>query len=472
MTTKFDNYVQAMYWYEYTFARAARIVEGDCYDWVTQPNGVQDYRRTYQGRAWFSRERSKYPLHPAVMQLMRIYKPDDWQQLLLEWPHRSESDPNRLAYTRDERSGEADRQVVTTIGKYLHRHFSYAPDDMIRDIVAQHTYGGRIVLVRELQEMVNAVINGPRSCMSKDFCIRCDDGGRRHPYAVYDPSLGWSMAVRYDHDERVLGRCLVFEGEADGDNHKVFVRSYKRERDEMSHSGADEAIESWLKAQGYTKHSYWPDGTPLKRYGTTHGGYLMPYIDGGTQNVDEDSFTINGDGSIDASTTDGTANSGNCTCEACGARFDDNHEGGWAGRHEDYHVCQNCLDDDYTYAYSRRGNQYYITNDNVVEVGGEYYDIEYLSDNSIVELANGDYEHIDNAVYIDSEDEYYHVDDYDICYAEDTGEYELRNHCWQCTESGNWYTDDEESVEIDGELYHPDNAPEVAAEEDDNTETN
>jgi hypothetical protein len=240
----------------------------------------------------------------------------------------------------------------------------------------------------------------------------------------------------------------------------------------MSHSGADEAIESWLKAQGYTKHSYWPDGTPLKRYGTTHGGYLMPYIDGGTQNVDEDSFTINGDGSIDASTTDGTANSGNCTCEACGARFDDNHEGGWAGRHEDYHVCQNCLDDDYTYAYSRRGNQYYITNDNVVEVGGEYYDIEYLSDNSIVELANGDYEHIDNAVYIDSEDEYYHVDDYDICYAEDTGEYELRNHCWQCTESGNWYTDDEESVEIEGELYHPDNAPEVAAEEDDNTETN
>ena len=77
-------------------------------------------------------------------------------------------------------------------------------------------------------------------------------------------------------------------------------------------------------------------------------------------------------------------------------------------------------------------------------------------------MHDGDYTHSDNAVYIHSADEYYHCDDDDICYAEDSGQYELRDDCWQCTESGNWYTDDTDSVEVDGELYHPDHAPESA----------
>ena len=471
MTTKFDNYVKAMNWFDNIFMCAARIVEGDCYDWVRQPDGRHNYEKTYEGRAWFARERDKYPLHPAVVSLMRIYKPDMWQQLLLEWPHKSETDPNRLAYTRDERSGEQNRQVVTTIGKYLRRHFSFAPDDMIRDIVAEHTYAGSIKMADDMAEMVNAVINGPRSCMSKGFNILCDDGEHRHPYAVYDPSLGWGMAVRRD-GEAVMGRCLVWRGDYDNDaDYKCFVRSYKRERGEHSHSGADEAIESWLKARGYVKLSEWPSGTPLMRYDLRTGGYLMPYIDGSTQSVDEDTFCIDGYGDIQADNTDGRSDSNNCTCDDCGARFNDEEEGGWVGIHEEHHVCQHCLENDYTYAYSRRGNEYYIPNDRVVEVGGSYYDTDYLSDNNIVELADGDYCHEDDAVYVESEDAYYHCDDNDVCFAHDTDRYELKSDCWQCYESNNWYTDETDSVEIDGETYHPDHAPEVEAE-DDNTETN
>jgi thiol:disulfide interchange protein len=134
-------------------------------------------------------------------------------------------------------------------------------------------------------------------------------------------------------------------------------------------------------------------------------------------------------------------------------------------------VCNSCLENDYTYAYSRRGNEYYIRNDDVIRVNDEWYDINYLSDNSIVELHDGEYEHSDYAVYIESADAYYHVDDDDICYTEDTNEYELKDNCWQCTESGNYYTDDEESVEIDGDLYHPDHAPEPEEEDDEEVET-
>lgn len=473
MTTKFANYAEASHWFERVFLTAARIVEGDCWRWVKQPNGLEDYVHTYEGRRWFRRERNKYRLHPAVEAIMAMYRPDNWQLLLLEWPHRSATDPNRLAYTRDERAGEADRQVITTIGKYLHRHFSHAPDDMIRDIVAQYSYDGKIVIVRDIDAMVKAVTEGPGSCMSKDFDIRCDDGKRRHPYAVYDPELGWGMVVRTDSDGSILGRCLVWECESDGT--KCFVRSYKRERDQCSHSGRDEAIDSYLRNLGYELRSSWPDGTPVLRIPTADG-YLMPYIDGGRQSVDnhdtkDDLFVITENGAISCNETSGVVNDGDSTCEDCGRRFSSENEGIWIGVWEDYHVCGNC-EDEYTYAYSRRGNQYYIPNDRVVEVSGEYYDSEYLSDNNIVELANGDYEHFDNAVWIESTDEYYHVDDYDICFAEDTSQYEMRHNCWQCKESGNWYTDEEESVEIDGELYHPDHAPEPETTDDNNTETN
>jgi hypothetical protein len=102
-----------------------------------------------------------------------------------------------------------------------------------------------------------------------------------------------------------------------------------------------------------------------------------------------------------------------------------------------------------------------VHNDNAVQTQeGDWYDSDWLSDNDIVELHSGDYTHSDNAVYIESCDAYYHTDDDDIVHAEDTGDYELKDDCWQCTESGDWYTDATDNVEVDGALYHPDCAPE------------
>lgn len=470
---QFDSVGDASVWFDQTFMTTARIVEGDTWRWVTLPDGREDYVQQYEGRAWFRRERHKYHLHRAIEQIIvhYRYKPDYWQQLLLEWPHKSETDPNRLAYTRDERAGEADRQVVTSLGKYLARHFSAVPDHVIRDIVAQHTYGGGIEIVNDPEAMIRAVLNGPSSCMSKCFDIRCDDGVHRHPYAVYDPDLGWAMAVRSDPDSGILGRCLVWR-DPDDESSKIFVRSYKRERDERSASGADEAIEAWLKSQGYAKRSGWPDGTPIAEYPLYTGGWLMPYIDGSTQNVTVTSsgMYIEDGGEITASDTGGRSDSNNCTCDDCGARFNDEDEGGWVGRHEDAHVCQSCLDDCYTYVYGRRGNQYYVRNSDMVEADGEYYHDEYLCDNNIVRLADDRYTHIDNAIYIESEDAYYDVDDSDICYAEDTNRYELTHDCWQCEESNAWYTTDIDCVEIDGMSYHPDSAAAQAL--NDETESN
>jgi hypothetical protein len=457
---------------DYVFMQAARIVS----DGVFRRIRAGEYETVVQGREWFNQQRQRHQLHPAVYKMMteHQYRADDWHQLLLEWPHKSITDPNRLAYTRDEKSamhnGDSDaKAVVTTIGKYLTRHFPDAPSNLIRDVVAQYTYGGTTDITKDMDKMVHAVIHGPRSCMSPSFDIACDDRVERHPYAVYDPSLGWGMAVRTDTDGMVLGRCLVFE-DGDGET-KGFVRSYKREREYSSHSGADESIEAMLQGLGYAKWRGWPSEARIKRYPLRQGGYLMPYIDGNCQHVDEDvstdTFTISSYDGWEACSTSGMLNGYTCTCDDCGQGMDDDDSYS-IGYHGDRHVGPCCIDN-YTLVSGRNRHEYHVHNDDAVYVGSQdsYYHCNYLSDNSIVELANGEYAHMDNAVFIDSADAYYHVDDDDICYADDTQQYALTEDCWQCTESGNWYTDDEDNVIVDGELYHPDHAPEPDADDED-----
>lgn len=459
------NSNEAHHFMDYIFMAAARIVS----DGVHERIGYGDYRLVVPGRPWFEQQRRRHQLHPAVYVMMtdHKYRAEDWQQLLLEWPHKSLTDPNRLAYTRDERSamhnGDSDaKAVVTTIGKYLTRHFPDAPSNLIRDVGAQFTYGGSTIITKDMNEMVSAVMHGPRSCMSSSFDILCSDREERHPYEVYDPSLGWGMAVRTEGD-MVLGRCLVHES----DDGKGFVRSYKRERNNSSHSGTDEAIEAYLTGLGYAKWRGWPDHIHIMRYPLRNAGFLMPYIDGGNQHVEEDAnhvnFRISDYNGWEACNTSGILNGYTCTCEDCGEGIDEDDTYS-VGYHGD-HIVGNCCIDNYTRVTGRRRNDYYIHSESAIcTQEGDWYHDDYLDDNDIVELHDGEYTHRDNAVYIESSNEYYHTDDDDICYAEDTGQYELKEDCWKCAESGNYYTDDEDSVEVNGESYHPDHAPEIEEE--------
>ena len=92
-------------------------------------------------RPWHRDLQERFSLHPAVVKALNSgLVPDDWKLLTLEWPHVSETDESRLAYTRDERGGLENRQVITAVGKYLRRHFPSASDHAIRDLVA--LYGG------------------------------------------------------------------------------------------------------------------------------------------------------------------------------------------------------------------------------------------------------------------------------------------------------------------------------------------
>jgi hypothetical protein len=420
----------------------------------------------YCHREWFRRETRKYKLHPVVEAACDVCRPDDWQQLLLEWPHVAESDPSRLAYTRDERAGVADRQTVTTIGKYLFRHFSNMPDHKMRDLAALYGSISECRFVHTMAEMLFHLKRGPSSCMSGDREHRCDDGVMRHPYEVYDPNLGWHMAVRVEAGQTV-GRALCCG--------TTFVRSYKYN----PHGGGsptDETLEAWLEQQGYIKEYAW-EGQKIRHYVTKYDGTLAPFLDGENKCAAKDGDCLvignSDDAEYQCDNTCGTASErSDRRCEDCGDRVEED-DGYWVNAGEDTLVCDSCCDNNYTYALSRRGWERYINSENVIFVESQdaYYDEDYLDVNNIVQLENGDYEHTDNAVEIDGE--WYRHDDDDVvcdhngdyqllnnCVQLENGEYALTDEAWMCAASADWYlTDDVEPVIVDDKHYHPDCAP-------------
>lgn len=403
-------------------------------------------------RPWFRRQYDTFGLHPVVKAAIELTRPLDWHQLLLEWPHRSTTDPNMVAFTRDERSGEADRVVTTSMGKYLGRHFKL-PDHYVRDLVALHTMGeDTLKLVHTSDEMIHHIQNGPHSCMRWP-----DLAPEEHPYRVYDPKYGWHMAVRIEPDGMTCGRALCCTLP---DGRKIFVRSYNRDRS-GGYSHADNKLEAWLKAQGY-EHSHSWDGCIMAHIHSRNGAFLAPYLDGSAQWVyvrcgtdNTLSLRITDDESeaeYTCSRTDGIPEEQDpsAPCEDCDDPVTDGDQY-WVGRDDARMVCWHCRDQNYTQARSRSGRWRWIPADETVYVDtrGEHYDADYLSDNDIVELENGDYADVDDAVYVD--DAWYHCNDERIvCCADD--KYRLIEECVEI--DNKWYDkDDDDIVEVDGDWY-------------------
>jgi hypothetical protein len=455
--------------------------------------------RPVETRQWWIDLANKYKLHPVVARIINEgVRPIDWQQLLLEWPHVSTEDETQIAYTRDESKGKADVQTRTSIGKYLSRHWPHVPDHERRDWAG--TFSPAKYEMRDTMEGIICGIEfGPQSCMKSSHgcipfnsvnneqlvCWQTDKSvyvpWHRHPYSVYDPKLGWRMAVRIDpgRPDIVMGRALVF---VDDDNDiKVFVRSYQRNSaGDHAQSGSDEKLETWLRDQGVRKQSEWDDGTPVKHMQHPDGGIMMPYLDGNTQNVmvcvygGDRGVYIDSGGDIQCTQTDGTT-SENSSIGVCGDCSDNIQEGDeyiHTGRHEDRLVCCCCLDNYRRVEGAGRygTEEYYVHDDQAIQVNGEWYDYENLPD-SIVELHDGRYAHQDDVVYIESCEEYYLVEDEDVCNTAD-GDWEMRDDCVKC-EDGAWrLTDDcvkcdddewrpaDDCVEVDGVWYEEGTEPE------------
>jgi len=439
-------------------------------------------------RNWHFCLQCRFLLHPAVEHAFRLADPLDWQRLLLEWPHVAETDVTRLAYTRDERAGLADKQTLTSLGKYLKAHWPLMSDHIIRDMVAKYATAATFRIEHTTAAIVKAVQEGPSSCMK----FVDDDGNDderieelgHHPYETYAPQYGWHVATRW-LGHTIVGRALLMQRNNDTANRKYFVRTY-RGRDGETYSQADDELHQWLEAQGYKKrHSWEGERLAFLRGNLRNEEFVAPYIDGGAQEVDIDygyfnpsdqqrtkCLVITERGEYQCCNTDGTADEQNsCTCDACGSRISEDEQRG-VGYDSDTTVGDCCIDD-YTYVTGRRGHNYYISERDAVEVNGEYYDPDYLDDNDIVTLYDGEYASSRDAVFVESQSEHYLTEDcvylhngdwalHDDAVELHDGEWALTDDAWQCAGSGEWYlTDDDTPVEVDGQTYHEDNVPET-----------
>jgi hypothetical protein len=420
---------------------------------------------------YYHTDATKYDFHEIVEEILLKSNPENLPLLVAEYPHRSINNGANIAYTRDERSGKNDRQVATSFGKYIRRHFPDLKDHEVRDYATKVTTD-IFELWDNPDDIVRSIQAGPKSCMQwgPEYTPGDPDynpnRGSKHPYRVYAPELGWKAAVRLrDSDRQIQGRALVYDHPEFG---KGFVRTYKRCID---YSYSDEFLEVWLKDQGYEHWGAWPEDTRLKYINYDHG-FLAPYLDGDRQEVDVvgDTLRVVDSGSYTLDSTDGHAseedNSVYCNC--CDDYHDEADMTSTDDSEFDY-VCRWCFDNDFVEAIGYRGRTVHIHLNNAAYVDSlqQYYDNDYLDENGIVELHNGEYASRDDCIEHARTGEYY----LEAEVKEDTDMIIIDDLCYEmdevffCQGSKDYYPLDEvDPVEIDGEFYHPDYAPEKEEE--------
>lgn len=448
----------------------------------------------------------RYDLHPAVEFIYDcMVLPVNWHLLALEWPHRSESDPTKVAYTRHEvdatrtklplthpRYNPEQKHTVTTVQKYIKRHWPQLPDHLIQEINAKFNQTIKIKHTDDYREMITIMGRGPRSCMTVEYGTipfnsrdqemalawyddRTSDepDWDKHPYTVYRGENGWSLYYRLE-DNEVVARALVYKDPDDSSAKPCWVRTYHD-------GGRDTFLEQWFDTNGFVRKYSWPSGARLEavsRSGSWAGSeYMMPYIDGDDRTVEfcGDYFITGGD--LSATETRGwiDVNNVDWECSDCGEGFsdddDDDDEGTTVGRHEDVRVCSHCLDN-YTFVRgrSRWGNyrEYYVNDDYSCIVDDEGRDTgDYIDDNNppanyvscYDRHGDGAWAHIGDVVSIDGE--YWPCNHRDVVSlnepSPDGDDYALVEDTWTDGD-GAVHHDDHEHIMYDGHKWMKDDA--------------
>lgn len=295
------------------------------------------------------------------------------------FPHVSLTDRSMVAFTPSCEYGKRDRQVRMKVGKYLQRFYSDVFDEQAIREIANTCKPFVISWATTRDEMREIYSRGPSSCMSGSaYDFSCDG---YHPVDVYEGEF----RLAYIDSGGIVARGFVHEPT------KRWVRTYGSEM---------LALQTMLNAEGYHQSDNGWVGAHLRAIEICGGNdWVMPYLDGGCQSV----RLVTHDGKrmfevvSNRSDYDGSASNTNgrlhnydgddeyhSNCDSCGDRYhnDDLH---YIERH-DVSVCEDCRDDEYTYAVVRirNGRRYfdYVQNDDVVEFGRDYFlnDAELLAE--------------------------------------------------------------------------------------------
>lgn len=290
----------------------------------------------YKNRYAFSVAVHSNPLAEAVFrELLRnddgVYRQCDklyrrYPELFvpLHFLHWSTTRRGQVAYTPTTRYLVQDRQVVTTLGRYLTKHFGqlYKTHEIanIANEMISLEYGNDTDFkwCRTRDEIARAFESGPESCMGKSRSAFATGG--IHPTEVYaTDDIG--VAILENQSQGIYARAVCNMKD------KLYGRIY----------GNSTALRFVLDAKGFSYTDDCPvNGCRILRLESEHG-LIGPYVDSGDSiyDTEDENYLIIGyrrGGSQVGSCTESHGERGHIhgvsrgyTCDACDSECDDIH---------------------------------------------------------------------------------------------------------------------------------------------------
>ena len=227
---------------------------------LTTPNGKVAPLPWWLKREYLRIYRGVYPESTETID----YLNGQYPQFAL---HVSKEDPQAVAYTPDKVSGEADRQLKTTLGRFLTKYYPHVADTVIAQVVADHlgeldgsyeTITGADITKSYLSA------GGTAACMSKSKSGYSTMG--HHPSEVYDmPNI--SMAILRNNSGAIVARCMLYDASP---TDKRYIRVYGDLKLKKKLTRAGYKAGSWVGAEFKVIEL---DGEP------TFPRLVMPYLD-------------------------------------------------------------------------------------------------------------------------------------------------------------------------------------------------
>jgi hypothetical protein len=328
--------------------------------------------------------------------------------------HVSKTDTSKIAFTKDEESGSADKQTLTTVGRYLTAYHPELGNELIKYINSLHQQEYQPINVQfatgeKITEIYKACHDtGVASCMTKpDHYYESSV----HPTLVYSAG-DLSLAYIRDADNSIKARALVWQEK------KIYARLY----------GDYEALRSGLVTLGYSSEGNF-HGAKIKRIDDDNR-LVLPYLDG-LQYVsvcDADWLMIDRSGDIEASTTDGLQRQPQwATCDRCESDIEseDDSVSVYLRRYSVETWCEHCANQESFYCH---GTNEHVHNDRHVVIDGESYASWYA---------------LDEANYCQRTEEYTFGDTHTVhvtaTMTEEWSDDAISDHAFTCRITGEYY---------------------------------
>lgn len=271
----------------------------------------------------------------------------------------SYADAAKVRYTPSIEYGRADRQIVTTLGRFLQKHYKERlPEAEIREWANRYSAATKeleLKFAATADEVERVYTEGPSSCMSKEGSNYSSD---EHPARLWGYCKHTRVAYVENGAGEITGRALVREDVKP----PVYIRQYP---------DMHPRLKAALERAGFVHDPAGLCGLVVPEIESGRG-VLMPYVDG----VGYATRVANGLRLVDCGPIYVQETSGVCeareswTCPRCGSEHDSDAAERYSG-YEDETFCDSCSED-FVHALTGCGEEAVLVK-HAVEVGSTWY---------------------------------------------------------------------------------------------------